>query len=329
MKRAPENDPKVSIVVPIYNVEKYLHKCVDSIIGQTYHNLEIILVDDGSPDNCPAICDEYQKKDSRVRVIHKPNGGLSDARNAGLDIATGEYISFVDSDDWIECDTIEKMLNLAGPDRIVSLQAASVSSNMTDEIDRGTNAVCDISAFEFLKGINEQTYLCSSCGKLYPMSLLKDTRYEVGVLNEDYLFLSTILFNTKVPIVLLDYKGYNYFVREGSISRSGLGKSSIDAVYNTVKMKKRAVIECPPLVPAISAYAAFQARTALLLMSYADYQANRRFAAECSRVIKENNSYLKESFMGRKNVVFCRLCALSPVVAVVIGCINRWIKRFF
>ena len=93
-----END-LVSIVVPIYNVEKYLKKCIDSIINQTYKNIEIILVDDGSTDNCGKICDEYTKTDNRIVVIHKKNGGLSDARNAGLDIAKGKYIAFVDSDD--------------------------------------------------------------------------------------------------------------------------------------------------------------------------------------------------------------------------------------
>ena len=92
----------VSIIIPVYKVEKYLSKCIESIFKQTYFDLELILVDDGSPDNCPMICDEYAKKDSRIRVIHKKNGGLSDARNAGLEIATGEYIGFVDSDDWIE-----------------------------------------------------------------------------------------------------------------------------------------------------------------------------------------------------------------------------------
>ena len=89
-------EEKVSVIVPVYNVEKYLHKCLDSIINQTYRNLEIILVDDGSPDNCGAICDEYAQKDSRIKVIHQKNGGLSAARNTGLDCAVGEYISFVD-----------------------------------------------------------------------------------------------------------------------------------------------------------------------------------------------------------------------------------------
>lgn len=93
--------PTLSIIVPVYKVEPYLHRCVDSILAQTFTDFELILVDDGSPDNCGAICDEYAAKDSRILVIHKENGGLSDARNAGLDIAKGEYIGFVDSDDYI------------------------------------------------------------------------------------------------------------------------------------------------------------------------------------------------------------------------------------
>lgn len=93
-------NPLISIIVPIYKVEKYLKRCVDSILDQTYANIEIILVDDGSPDQCDIICDTYQKNDKRVKVIHKENGGLSDARNAAIPLAKGEYISFIDSDDW-------------------------------------------------------------------------------------------------------------------------------------------------------------------------------------------------------------------------------------
>ena len=103
--------PLVSIIIPVYNVEKYLDKCLDSVVNQTYTNLEIILVDDGSPDRCPAICDEWKSRDSRIKVIHQPNGGLSRARNAGLKIATGEFIGFVDSDDWIEPDMYETLLS--------------------------------------------------------------------------------------------------------------------------------------------------------------------------------------------------------------------------
>lgn len=105
--------PQVSVIVPVYNVEHYIHRALDSLLNQTYPHLDIILVDDGSPDKCPQICDEYARKDNRVRVIHKKNGGLSDARNVGLDIATGEYITFLDSDDYILPDTVEKFLRTA------------------------------------------------------------------------------------------------------------------------------------------------------------------------------------------------------------------------
>lgn len=100
----------VSIIVPVYNVEKYIHRCVDSILNQTYRNLEIILVDDGSPDNCGSICEEYAQQDDRIKVIHKENGGLGFARNSGLDIATGDYVAFVDGDDYIGTNHIEKLL---------------------------------------------------------------------------------------------------------------------------------------------------------------------------------------------------------------------------
>ena len=105
--------PKISIIVPVYKVEKYLSRCIKSILRQTFTDFELILVDDGSPDKCPQMCDDWGKKDKRIRVIHKENGGLSSARNAGLRAARGEYIGFVDSDDWIACDMYEILYQLA------------------------------------------------------------------------------------------------------------------------------------------------------------------------------------------------------------------------
>ena len=107
------DEGKISVVVPVYNVEEYLDQCVESLVGQTYKNLEVILVDDGSPDNCPAMCDEWAERDNRIKVIHKENGGVSSARNAALDIASGDYIGFVDSDDWIEPDMYEILIKNA------------------------------------------------------------------------------------------------------------------------------------------------------------------------------------------------------------------------
>ena len=105
--------PLISVIVPVYNVEQYLPKCIDSILAQTYENLEIILVEDGTKDSSGVICDEYAAKDARIRVIHKENGGLSSARNAGMEIARGEYFGFVDSDDWIEPEMYENLMALA------------------------------------------------------------------------------------------------------------------------------------------------------------------------------------------------------------------------
>ena len=104
-------DKLVSVIVPVYNVDRYLGRCIKSIMQQSYRNLEIILVDDGSPDNCPKKCDEYEKKDTRIKVIHKENGGLSDARNKGIDIAQGTYITFIDSDDFVKENYLEVLYN--------------------------------------------------------------------------------------------------------------------------------------------------------------------------------------------------------------------------
>ena len=130
--------PLISVIVPIYKVEKYLTICVDSLLRQSYGNLEIILVDDGSPDECPAICDQYQNKDNRIKVIHKKNGGLSDARNAGLDIAQGEYVAFVDSDDFIDEDYICKLYDALQQNRasiaVCGIQIIDESNKVTEQI---------------------------------------------------------------------------------------------------------------------------------------------------------------------------------------------------
>ena len=102
--------PKISVIVPVYKVEQYLHRCIDSILSQSFTDFELLLIDDGSPDNCGKICDEYTQKDSRVRVFHKPNGGVSSARNLGLDNAKGKWIAFIDSDDFVEKEYLEKLL---------------------------------------------------------------------------------------------------------------------------------------------------------------------------------------------------------------------------
>lgn len=177
----------ISVVIPIYNVEAYLRECIVSICGQTYSNLEIILVDDGSPDGCGKICDEFAKKDSRIRVIHKANGGLSDARNAGIDVASGKYIAFVDSDDWIEKTMLENLYNT-----VLKEQADIVCCGryLTDGEHVFSQSFMSNSRSYNRQDAIEEILLGKSLDvaawdKLYATELFDDIRFPAGENNED------------------------------------------------------------------------------------------------------------------------------------------------
>lgn len=220
-----EMEYKISIVVPIYNVEKELDRCVQSIMHQTYFNIEIILVDDGSPDKCPAMCDEYAKQDMRVVVIHKSNGGLSDARNAGLKKATGEYVLFVDSDDYIEIDACERLV--AGMKEKVDFVAGAykVKNNNKEFIKRHSNIQEKViyTSREFvIQSIKNNEWYAPAVLNLYRRSFLIENQlfYKVGYLFEDVEMLPRI-FLAAQKMVYIDYPFYNYIIRNGSIITSG------------------------------------------------------------------------------------------------------------
>lgn len=165
-------EPKISIIVPVYKVEPYLRKCLDSIVGQTYQNLQIILVDDGSPDNCGKICDEYAARDRRIEVIHQANGGVSAARNAGLKLADGDYIGWVDSDDWIESGMYEYLLENAlkyGADIAVCSRFERYKDKV---IRRGWSNIEVLNREKalqmLLKNDVMQNYLCDKLCKQFP-----------------------------------------------------------------------------------------------------------------------------------------------------------------
>lgn len=224
----PEKDLLVSVVVPVYNVERYIHQCVDSILTQTYQNIEVILVDDGSPDNCPAICDEYAQKDNRVKVVHKQNGGLSSARNAGIRASTGDYLMFVDSDDYWDNE-----LALA---EIVSI----INEQTPDIVCFGYKEYFDDRA-TYGKGIYEDTLLAckndenscvrtmmkngvfvsSSCIKTVKSELIKDhdIYFVEGITNEDVDWSARLLLNTG-DFAIYEKSFYVYRQREGSIVHS-------------------------------------------------------------------------------------------------------------
>lgn len=178
----------VSIIVPVYNVEQYIHRAVDCLLHQTYPHLEILLIDDGSPDKCPQICDEYAQKDQRIRVIHKTNGGLSDARNAGLNIAKGEYLTFLDSDDYLSLDAIEILLNIIqeqGVDVVCSgLNIINAKGEIYD-YRKGDNSF-KISGKETVKLLLKDEFPYNfSPAKLYKRDLFNDIRFPLGRLYED------------------------------------------------------------------------------------------------------------------------------------------------
>ena len=213
-------DAKISVIVPVYKVEKYLDRCVESIVNQTYKNLEIILVDDGSPDNCPAMCDAWIEKDERIRVIHKENGGLSSARNAALDISTGEYVCFVDSDDWIDSDMIEVLV------RCVSEKKADVAmcgfymdysgERESDHVSSGSKVIEGEGIFKafILDEIRPEM-----CGKLYAMNLFLDMRFDTKTKYAEDLQMNYHIMKKVKSFVSLDTCKYHYIQsNDGSIT---------------------------------------------------------------------------------------------------------------
>jgi len=201
---------KVSIIVPVYNVEKYLDECMESILSQTYSNLEVILIDDGSTDSSGNMCDNYKALDNRIVVIHKPNGGLSSARNAGMDIATGDYLIFVDSDDIISLNMVSEMMKKAD-----ETGAQIVSSLMTEEremLDKGqTDKVSVFDSHGALRCIfSDDTILTSASGKMYSSGLWKDIRFPTDKIFEDFATIYKVIKKASKTVAFEDWQ---YFYR--------------------------------------------------------------------------------------------------------------------
>lgn len=226
----------ISVIVPIYKVEQYLDKCIQSIVDQTYTDLEIILVDDGSPDNCPQMCDDWAAKDSRIKVVHKENGGLSDARNAGIAIATGEYISFIDSDDWVEPEFLQVLWNAltrtgAG---ITDCSTRLVDENGEELSVRGVsnNEILDtVSALVRL--VNEDRIYQTVWNKLYRRDVIGDIRFEKGKYNEDDYFTYQV-FDRAAKVAVVSRAMYNYLQRSGSIMGVGYNPRRLEGLQARV-----------------------------------------------------------------------------------------------
>jgi len=246
------NEPLISIIIPIYKVEQYLRRCLDSIVNQTYANLDIILVDDGSPDNSPQICDDYAAKDNRVTVIHKKNGGLSDARNAGLDICKGKYISFVDSDDWIDANYVKTLFDLlteTNTDIAIGNFFKTDGSKKTPTFPIQHRTLKPTEAIICCTRGNTPAFAIS-CSKLYKKELFNNLRFPVGKYHEDE-YTTYLLFYKSTSIAYTSQVLYYYYSRESSIMTSQHPYDALEAFeqrYLFFKKKKEKEL-LPHLLP--------------------------------------------------------------------------------
>ncbi|MBV5315067.1 MAG: glycosyltransferase [Prolixibacteraceae bacterium] len=290
----------ISVIVPIYKVEPYLKRCVDSILSQTYQNLEIILVDDGSPDNCGQICDDLAKTDSRIKVIHKPNGGLSDARNAGLEIAKGELIGFVDSDDFIHPDMYKDLLDQIKKNNADIAQCSFIRVTGDEKIPsnepENLRIVSNLEALEYIYTPYCVDFIVA-WNKLYKKELFKDLRFPKSKIHEDE-FTTYKLFYRSKKIALIDRKYYYYFQSPNSIIRSSFSVKKLDYAE---AMEERIAFFKENKLDAF--YALAQKKYALWLLNfyYRNYKAINKSTEVKSliigkykaqeKLIRENNAY--------------------------------------
>ena len=225
-------EPLISVIVPIYRVEQYLDVCISSVISQTYKKIEIILVDDGSPDRCGMLCDEWQKKDLRIKVIHQKNGGLSNARNTALKIAKGEYIAFVDSDDVVSSTMLEKLLHTLQQENADIAECNYVM--FTDKIPiHKTVANAEVSGYTtedaLSRFLEESTFKCVVWNKLYNRKIFDTVRFEEGKLHED-VFFTYQAFGLSKRIAKIEESHYYYRQRSGSIMQQKFSLRNLDAL---------------------------------------------------------------------------------------------------
>lgn len=240
--------PKISIIVPVYKVEKYLEPCVHSILNQTIEDIEVILVDDGSPDKCGEICERLASEDSRIRVIHKENGGLSDARNKGIDIAKGEYIGFVDSDDYISPTMYENLLKNSEANNAEC--AMCLACNIYDDDMEFTECKSgDVSVFEgedILKALYQQKLNNFAWNKLYKRELFDTIRYPDGKIYED-LFTTYKILDLCTKVALDTTQMYYYRIRRDSImgkARKVINPDKFEAFFEINEYLKGRPVSC-------------------------------------------------------------------------------------
>mgnify|MGYP002514942113 CR=1 FL=1 len=308
----------ISVVVPVYKVEKYLDRCVQSLVNQTLKDMEIILVDDGSPDNCGAICDAYAQKDSRIRVIHKENGGLSSARNAALEVAQGEYFGFVDSDDWIEPEMYETLL--AGIQKYDAQMAYGGRYDIDGNTGEKTRGLCPrkeecISGMEMLGRV----FLWENCDsaawdKLYHRSLFEGIRYPQGYNSEDIAIFYKLMERVD-KVAMCDKPMYNYLHRPNSITTAKLSDKTFHFLHHTDTIYPYIQKNHPELTNRARYFHIAALVYSVLMIDLASEQDQEKYAQLCTQRRKELRTHLPflltSSFYGKQECLTNILLALN------------------
>lgn len=310
----------LSIIVPVYNIMEYLPRCVDSIRRQTYRNLEIILVDDGSADNSGALAEKMALEDRRIKVLHKENGGSSSARNLGISVARGDYIGFVDSDDYIEPEMYERLLAVALEENLLMVQISR------DEIDEQGNLMPDVcippekpelwECEHFMRELLMHRGDCSFCTKLVHRSLLEEERFPEGELNEDFHLLVRLL--PKVPAVaVLPEQDYHVFYRYGSNTRTRkeneFPRVFTDIVNNADRVYAIVEKEYPNLLPEAMRFSLFQRLDYMLHIPISMMTKDNAFYMQVKEYLKKHRKdAVRSPYLSKKNKVYLLLLGTAP-----------------
>ncbi len=313
--------PLISIIVPVYNIEEYLPRCVKTLRGQTYPRIEILLVDDGSTDGTGSLCDRLAEEDARIRVFHKENGGSSSARNLGIAAAKGEYLGFVDSDDYVEPDMYEKLYAAIKQYDVSAAQTgrdeiAPDGSRMPDICIPPKEPEC-IEAEDFLKELLMHRGDCSFCTKLIKRSVLEDRKFPEGVLNEDFHLLVQLLGERIHRIVSLPDRGYHVFYRVGSNSRKAdrenFSRVFMDIVDNADMVSGLVEEKYPALKEAAVRFGVFQRIDYMLHIPISQMSRDNAFYREVVRYLRKNwVRAMGNPFLSGKNKIYHTLFAIAP-----------------
>ena len=298
---------KVSVIVPVYNVEKYLRRCVDSILKQSYSNIEVILVNDGSLDSSGSICDVLQKKDSRIKVIHQKNGGLSAARNTGLNNITGDFVSFIDSDDWIELDMYQEMLHYAVEHKL-DIVECDIQYTSNKKIKTAAKFLIENKESAALRIIKNRVF--SVCKRIYRCEIIKNMRFIENYIYEDMIYTSELIRKIE-NLGYLNKPFYNYFVENyTSIMHGPFNIRNVKSI-ETIKIFEKNITDNFSSKEIIKA-----AKNYILFFSVLHYQRlfeNKKFDKNQVYRKKLKSNIIKNYDSNSNNNIYIKMARFSPM----------------